>query len=161
MGDPSPRALVAYIEAEFSEQRSQTVTPQLLAAKIAAHRLDWIRFDCRYLWFAEERLAREAAFCVTEDGLTLDEVAYDAHGIAQQWDFYLDELDAPARTHFMAARQGDWLGPVKLLEGFPLFSVVAKQLPVADDPHIRQRAEDAIVGSLVEQAMTGRVKWVM
>lgn len=161
VSDQSPRQLVAHIEAAFREQRQQAVTPQLLATKIADHRLDWIRCDCRYVWFAEERLAREAAFCVTEDGLTLDEVASDARSVVQQWNFYLDELDATARTHFLAARQGDWLGPVKMLEGFPLFSIVAKQLPVADDPCTRQRAEAVIVGSLIEQAMNGRVKWVM
>jgi hypothetical protein len=160
-GGQAPRNLVAHIETAFQQQRQQAITPQLLAAKIADHRLDWIRFECRYVWFGEEQLAREAAFCVSEDGLTLDEVAYDARGIVQQWRFYLDELDAAARSYFLATRPGDCLGPVKLLEGFPLFSVVTKQMPAADDPCIRQRAEEAIVGNLVEQAMNGRVKWVM
>ena len=161
VGGQSPRQMVAHIEAVFTQQRQQAVTPQLLAAKIADNRLDWIRYDCRYVWFPEEHIAREAAFCVTEDGLTLDEVAYDARGIVQQWNFYLDELDTAARPYFLATCQGDCLGPVKLLEGFPLFSIVAKQMPVADDPCIRQRAEEAIVGSLVEQAMNSCVKWVM
>ncbi|HEY7545536.1 MAG TPA: hypothetical protein VID27_11665 [Blastocatellia bacterium] len=157
--DQSPRDLIARIEAEFERQRQQTVTPKLIEARIAAHRLDWIRFDCRYVWFGEERIAREAAFCVTEDGLTLDEVARDARGVVQRWNFYLDELDAAARPYFLAARQGDWLGPVKLLEGFPLFSILAKRMPAADDPLIRERAEQSIIASLMERAINERVKW--
>ena len=157
--DNGPRNLVARIETEFDRIRQQTVTPQRIAAKIADHQLDWIRFGCRYLWFPEERLAREASFCVREDGLTLDEVAHDARGIVQQWDFYLDEVDAAIRPHFLATRQGDWLGPVRLLEGFPLFAIEQKQMPSSDDPCICQRAEQAIVKSLIEAESNKRVKW--
>ena len=156
----SPRELVARIESEFQQARQQAVTPQKLQSKISDHRLDWVRFDCRYLWFAEERVAREAAWCVTEDGLSLDEVAADARAEVQQWNFYLDEIDSNARPHFLAARQGDWLGPLKLRDGFPVFSVIEKVMPSDDDPLIRQRAEKAIVAGLMAQAINERVKWL-
>ena len=156
----SPSKLIADIEAEFARQRLEAVTPQRLAAKVADHRLDWIRVDCRYVWFPEECIAREAAWCATEDGFTLEQVAYDAHGIVQQWNFYLDEVEPSVRPHFLAARRGDWLGPIKMIEGFPLFSIVAKTMPVADDPLIRERAEQTIIASFVEQAINERVKWV-
>jgi hypothetical protein len=77
----------------------------------------------------------------------------------QQWNFYLDDIEASARPHFLAARQGDWLGPIKMMEGFPLFSIVSKTMPVADDPKIRERAEQAIIAGLMEQAVNERVKW--
>lgn len=157
----APRELIEYIEAGFDEQRRLMVTPKMIEARIADHRLDWIRFDCRYIWFPEERIAREAACCVIEDGLTLDEVAYDARSVVQQWNFYLDEIEADARPHFLAAREGEWLGPMKIMEGFPLFSVNNKQMPSASDPQIRRRAEQAIINSLIEKAMNERVRWVM
>lgn len=160
LGCASPRDLVARIEAGFEQVRCQTVTPQRLKDKISDHLLDWVRFDCRYIWFADERVAREAAWCVTEDGLTLDQVAGDARSAVRQWNFYLDEIDSSARPCFLAARQGDWLGPVKMKDGFPLFSIIAKQMPAESDPQIRQRAEQAIVGNLMEQAMNDRVKWI-
>lgn len=155
----TPRDLVARIETEFERQLQQTITPKLIETKIADRRIDWIRFDCRYVWFPEERIAREAAFCVKEDGLTLDELAYDALGVVQQWIVYLDEIEAPARPHFLAARRGDWLGPIRMLEGFPLFSILAKTMPAADDPQIRERAEQAIISILMKQAITERVEW--
>jgi hypothetical protein len=155
----SPRDLIAGIEREFERQRQQTITPTLIETKIADRRIDWIRFDCRYVWFPEERIAREAAFCVKEDGLTLDELAYDALGVVQQWKVYLDEIEVPARPHFLAARRGDWLGPIRMLEGFPLFSILAKTMPAADDPQIRERAEHAIISILMNQAINERVEW--
>ena len=157
----APRDLITCIEAEFERERQQTVTSHLIEAKITDHRLDWIRFDCRCLWFAEERIAREAVWCVTEDGLSLDEVAADARAELRQWNFYLDELEANARPHFLAARQGDLLGPVKLQDGFPLFSIALKKMPAADDPQIRQRAERAIVDGWMDQAVNEQVKWLM
>jgi hypothetical protein len=151
--------LIERIETEFEQRRQQTVTPKLIETRIADHHLDWIRFDCRYVWFPEKQIAREAAWCVSEDGLSLDEVAYNARGIVQHWNFYLDEIEAPVRPRFLAARTGDWLGPIKMLEGFPLFSIVAKTMPVATDPQIRERAEQAILTSFTQQAINERVRW--
>jgi hypothetical protein len=160
-GASSPHELIARIENSFAQAHQQAVTPQRLATKIADHRLDWIRFECRYIWFGEEHLAREAVLCVTEDGLTLDELADDARSVVQHWNFYLDEIETAARPLFLAARAGDWLGPVNLLEGFPLFSIAEKSLPEADDPHIRTRAEQALLRAWTEKAINERVKWMI
>jgi len=161
VGDESPRDFVARIEAEFQQFRRQAITPERLQARISDHRLDWVRFDCRYIRFAEERIAREAALCVTEDGLTLEEVARDSHSVVEKGRFYLDEIDPAARPHFLAARSGDWLGPMKTTAGFQLFSIVNKQMPSNDDPQIRTRAEAAIINNLIEREINERVKWMM
>lgn len=158
-GASSPHELVARIEVEFQQAKQQAVTPQKLQIKISDHRLDWVRFDCRYLWFAEEHVAREAIWCLTEDGLTLEEVADDARSEIQQWSFYLDEIETEVRPYFLAARQGDLLGPLKFREAFPVFSLTEKKMPTGDDPLIRQRAEKAIIAGLMAQAINERVKW--
>ena len=159
-GVASPHDVIARIETAFAAQRQAALTPQRLQASIADHRLDWVRFDCRSLWFADESVAREAAWCVTEDGLTLDEVAADAHRTAQAQCFYLDELDAAVRPYFLAARAGELLGPLKAPTGFPLYAISAKQMPVADDPLIRQRAERTLLAGLMTQAINERVTWL-
>lgn len=157
----APRNLIARIEAEFQQARQQAVTQENVQARIADHRLDWVRFDCRYLWFAEERVAQEAVWCVTEDGLSLDEVARESGSEARQWSFYLDEIDANVRPYFLAARQGDWLGPLKYREGFPVFSILEKTMPSNADPKIQQRAERAIIANLMQKAINERVTWRM
>jgi hypothetical protein len=156
----SPQQLIAGIEAAFAAQRQLTITQAALTSKIADHRLDWLRFDCRYVWFGEERLAREAALCVTEDGLTLDEVARHARAIVQEWSFYLDEVALEARPHFMAAAQGAWLGPLPLLSGYPILQILSKRAPVPNDPQIKARAEQAIINHALAQEINGRVKWL-
>jgi hypothetical protein len=160
-GNPSSLELITLIEAEFDLKRQQQVTNRLIEAKISNHRLDWVHFQCRYLWLAEECVAREAAWCVTEDGLTLDEVAVDAKGQVQDWSFYADEIEADVRPYFLAAGRGDLLGPLKLQKGYPLFSLLNKSMPAAEDPQIVSRAEQAIVKNLLAQAMNEKVKWVL
>lgn len=152
--------LVYRIESEFQQQRQKTITSKIIEAEIADHRLDWIRVDSCYIWFGEERIAREAALCLTNDGLSLEQVAIDAHGIVQRWNFYLDEIEPAARTHFLAARRGDWLGPIKMIEGFPLFSIVAKTMPASHDSELRNRAEHAIITAMMNQAINEKVRWV-
>ncbi len=157
----SPVERIAHLESAFERQRQEVVTARRIETKITDHRLEWMRFDCRYLWFAEERVAREAAWCVSEDGLTLDEIASNAHGKLGEWKFYADEIELNIRPYFLAARQGEVLGPVKIWQGFPLFSLLNKRLPAADDPQIRARAERAIIASFTEQAMNEQVRWMV
>ena len=156
----SPQELIEFIEREFERTRRQAMTRKLMATKIADHRLDWIHYDCRYLWFDEERVGREAAWCVNEDGLTLDEVAVSARSEIKEWSFYADEIDAGVRPVFLAARQGDLLGPLKWRAGYPLFSLLRKTMPEVDDPRVISRVEKAITTSLIAQAVNERVKWV-
>ncbi len=159
-GARSPRDLIDRIEKEFERQQNQTINSKLIETKILDHRLDWIHYECRYLWLADERVAREAAWCVSEDGLTLDEAANAAHGEVREWNFYADEIEASVRPYFVAARKGDLLGPLRFASGYPLFSVLKKKMPAASDPEILSRAEQAIVADLTAQAIHERVRWV-
>ncbi len=154
------RAEIAALDAAFENCRRQLLDPAALRQQIAHNYLDWIRFDCRYLWFAEERLAREAALCVRHDGLSLDEVAQDARAVVQEWSFYLDELAPAARGPFVAAQRGDWLGPLSLLAGFPLLAITGKTLPDEADPHIRRRSEEAVTKHVILQETNNRVTWL-
>lgn len=157
----SPEELIAGIEVQFEQKRKESLTPKLINTKVADHRFDWIHYDCKYLWFDNESTGREAAWCVSEDGLTLDEVAAEAHEEVRRWSFYADEIDASVRPYFLAAKQGDLLGPLKLKAGYPLFSLISKTLPSAEDPQIFVRAENAIITSLTAQAINERVKWAV
>ena len=156
----SPRELIEVIETEFEKVRRLAMTRKLMETKIADHRLDWIHYECRYLWFDEERIGREAAWCVNEDGLTLDEVAVSAQSEVKEWSFFADEIDAGIRPVFLGARQGDLLGPLKIRTGYPLFSLLRKTMPEVDDPRIISRLEKAITTSLTDQATNDRVKWL-
>lgn len=148
------------INERFQSCRDSFLTDARRLDSIASHFLDWMHFDCEYIWFAEERLAREAALCVTEDGYSLEDVAGDARSVVQQWGFFLDEIEPRVRGEFLAARPGDWLGPLNFLEGFPLFRIVHKQMPLDADPEVRRRADLNILETVMSHEVANRVRWI-
>lgn len=152
-------ALLAGIDAEFARQRVQLLTPPRLAAKIAEQRLDWLRYECRCLWFNEERSAREAVWCLTEDGLSLEAVAQIAGCAVQTPEFYLDESAAAWRPLLLAARPGEVLGPLADAAGFAVLVVDAKCAPSASDARLRARAEKMLLAQHLTQAIHERVVW--
>jgi hypothetical protein len=140
--------------------RRQSLTTEALRREISHHHLDWIRIDCRALGFDDESRAREAALCVREDGLGLDDVSADAHVPAFDSRFYLDELEADLRPSFLAAKPVDLIGPVPFDGGYTLFRILDKVMPNEQDPEIRRRAEESLVSRTLADEVQRRVRWL-
>jgi len=134
---------------------------QAVAQEIARHQLEWIRIDGRALIFDTEPLAREAALCVREDGMSMDEVADTARSPVQEARLYLEELDDADRTKFIAAKPNELLGPIAADGHFMLFRVLDKVMPSDADSELRQRARDRVVARALELEMERRVKWAV
>jgi hypothetical protein len=90
--------------------RTAALTGEALRREIASHQMEWVRIDCRALEFPEPAEAREAALCLREDGLPLEEVAGSAHVPVAALSFYLDEIDGEERSRFLASHAGNVVG---------------------------------------------------
>jgi hypothetical protein len=150
---------LATLEVLFARFRGEVVTPKAVRDRLAIHRLDWIRVDCRYLAFAEEQAAREAVLSLREDGLGLDEVAGAAKAEVQEARLFLEHLDPAVRGRFLAAGAGDVIGPVPFADGIAAIVVDGKVLPTEEDPDARQRAEATVLAGFVEREIADRVHW--
>jgi hypothetical protein len=134
-------------------------TPELIRRELELGRLEWIRLECRVIQFETEPLAREAALCLREDGLAIEDVAADAHAPVQEMRFYLGELDPEVQPRLLAAVPGELVGPVPFDQGHALFLVVDKTLPTEADPELRQRVENRAVARVVADQVNRRVRW--
>lgn len=150
-------AVIAEGEGRF---RRQALTPESLRREISHHHLDWIRIDCKVLGFEDAARAREAALCVREDGMMLDEVSADAHVPAFDSRFYLDELDPDLRAIFLAAKPVDLIGPTLFEGSHTLFRILDKVMPHEQDPEIRRRAEQSVVTRTLADEVQRRVRWL-
>jgi hypothetical protein len=135
------------------------VDSQGLTDQVGWHRLDWIRFDCRYVLFPQEQMAREAALCVRDDGMQLDEVAANAKTGLHSAPIYLEEIDPSLRDRFLSAGKGALVGPLDWDKGFALFVVEDKILPALEDAAIRRRAEESLIQNAIDREIANRVKW--
>jgi hypothetical protein len=156
---PGREAWLDAIDHGFDVFRSRILVPAALQERIAAHRLDWILLDGVAVTFPAIEAAREAALCVRDDGMAMDEVAAAAGVSARAVRHYLEDIDPARRAPFLAATVGDVLGPLPVEDGFLVLQVRDKVLPSLDNPGVRRRVEESVLRTAVEHEVTRRVTW--
>lgn len=135
------------------------VTPDVVRREIDHRALDLLQLDCEIAVFEDELRAREAALCVREDGLPLDEVAAEAHTGVEELRLCIEDLEPALRTAFRSASAGELLGPLPW-EGSPaLVLVTGKHRPTAEDTEVRARAERGLLDRLLGERLESQVRW--
>lgn len=148
------------LDAAFQVYRQRVLTPQVLRDQLSVRHLDWIRIHGLKVVFPSEPMAREAALCMKEDHLSLEEVAADAGQVVHEVAATIDELAPEHRDRFLAARPRDVVGPLPVDTAFELCLVKEKILPSIEDDDIRARAEDAVLQRLLKREVAERVRWM-
>lgn len=147
------------VDQGFELFRGRIVVPAALENRIAAHRLDWVLVDGVAVTFPTIEAAREAALCVRDDGMAMEDVARAAGTAVETVRRYLEEVEPAQRGDFLAATTGDVLGPLTVDDGFLVLHVRDKVLPSLENPGIRRRAEESVLRTALEHEVTRRVKW--
>ena len=150
---------IRLLEASYQRFCDHVVDAQGIKHQVKSHRLDWIRFDCRYVLFSQEQIAREAALCVRDDGMQLAEVAANASIALHHAAVYLDEVEPSLRDRFLSAEKGALIGPLDWDHAFGLFLIEDKIIPTVEAPEIKQRAQETLLQSAVTREIDNRVKW--
>lgn len=143
----------------FHSMTTRCVTDESMAMLVSRNRLDWMRVDLERVVFAREDAAREAALCARHDGLSLTDIAQDAHRGVQDTSSVLDQLDPSLQQAVLAAATEEIIGPIPVGDAFEVALVVAKTPPRLSDPLVRARARDAIVRQEIDAAVMAHVRW--
>lgn len=151
---------VEALETAFDRFCSEAPDRRRLEREIESNRLDWQRVTVDLLHVDDEDVAREAALCVTSDGMPLDDVARQTGAAVSRFSGPLDELDADLRAPVLGAAPGEVLGPIRLGEGFAVGVVHDRVQPSADDDETRRRAEASILRRTVVREVNDRVRWL-
>ena len=152
-------ALLDALDAGFEPFRQRVVTREHLARQLTVRQLEWIRVRYRYVTFPDAHSAREAALCVREDGMALDEVAAAAHTAVQEASAFLEALEPDFRTRCLAAAPGELLGPLADGDGALIAVLSEKIAPRLDDPDVRRRIEGELIGRALAHEVATRVTW--
>jgi hypothetical protein len=150
---------VERVEAAFERFRESFVTERALQEHVSARQLDWVRFVCRLMAFKDEGMAAEAALLLREDDEGFTNTYRAAHIEPRDSRFFLDQLDASVRDHFLGARPGDLVGPLRVDGEYVLYLIQEKILPTARDPEVRRRAEEGVLKQALDRQLEGRVRW--
>jgi len=151
--------LLRQLEEGAEQFRRSVLTPAAILKEIGGNQMEWLLLECQSLVFPDEAQAREAALCIRDDGIPIEEVAAAAHAPVAESRFYLDQLEPAVRLAFLSARAGEIIGPVPAEQEFTLYRVIRKENPTERDPAIRERAEAGILRRALGDEFRRRIEW--
>jgi hypothetical protein len=151
---------LAGVDARHAGATRAALTEAALSRHLDRHRLEWMRVDLERLSFSTVEGAREAAWCVREDGLTLSDVAIESRQPVQDVRTLLDDLDEALRAAVLSASLDDIVGPVEMGGRHDVAVVVGKAPATLADPLVRERAERSVIEALTKKAVLSHVTWV-
>ncbi|MDH5283542.1 MAG: hypothetical protein OEW80_06620, partial [Gemmatimonadota bacterium] len=149
------------LQAAEAKFRSQVTTPEAVRREVEHHRLEWVRLHCTVAHFSTEAHAREAALCVREDGMSLEEVATGARAEVEDVRLLLSEVESDLRNALLPARSGDLVGPLRSGDQWALFAVEEKSLPALDDPDTAELAAREAGERAVREQVSRRIRWLV
>jgi hypothetical protein len=138
---------------------AEAVTGARVARELEAHRVPWTSVDCSLVVHPDLDVLREAALCVTQDGLELAAVAAEADAEQRHARLVLGELPAEVGARLFAAEPGELVEPLAVEDTAWLVHVEAKTMPSAADPELRERAAELIAARERARAVDRWVRW--
>ncbi len=157
--DPAWLEEMFELEAIFRAVAAKYLTPETRQREITALRLPLTRLEIETIEFDTRDAAREALFCVRDDGMAMEEVAREGRYPFRRREMVLEEIPEDQQQKFLSVTAGTLLEPVPRDDGFILSRLIAKHEPNPADPPVRARLEQRIMQRHFGDLMSGRVHW--
>ena len=133
------------IEAAYAMHCDTLLVPQALQRELMALRLRLTRFEIERIELESHDAAKEALFCVREDGMSMEEVATDGGYPYRRAEFLMEDLPADAQQKYLSISQGDLLEPIPHGDGFELCRIIKKVEPRLEDPIVKSRIDQRLL----------------
>jgi hypothetical protein len=133
------------IEAAYRTHCERLLVPEARRHELMALRLPLMRFETEVIELESHDAAKEALFCVQQDGMSMEEVATEGGYPYRRSDFLLEDLPVDAQHRFLSTSAGDVLEPIARGDGFELSRIVKKIEPHADDPTVKLRIDQRLL----------------
>jgi hypothetical protein len=132
-------------EAAYRRRCDALLVPEARRRELVALRLPLTRFETEVIELESRDAAREASFCVREDGMSMEEVAMEGRYPYRRADFLLEDIPVDTQQRFFSVSAGDLLEPVARGDGFELRRVIKKIEPEPDDPSVQSRIDQRLL----------------
>jgi hypothetical protein len=129
------------LEATYRSCCETLLVPQARHRELAMLRMPLTRLETEVIELESHDAAREALFCIREDGMSMEEVAAEGRYPYRRVDFVLEDIATEAQQKFLSVSAGGFLEPVARADGFELCRIISKIEPEADDPMVKSRID--------------------
>ncbi len=147
------------LEAAFRIERDSVLTPSQWEGMLQTMRMALTGVDLEILEVDTLAAAREAALCVREDGLAMEEVAREGGYPHRRQQKFVESLVPEMQQKVLCAIPGEILEPLAQGDGFHLWRLREKIEPSLDDAGIRARIEQEIVDRHFSALACRHVRW--
>ena len=137
--------LMLVVDAAYRTRRDRLLVPQARQHELAALRLSLTRFETEIIELESRDAAKEAFFCVREDGMSMEEVATDCRYPYRRSDFVLEDIPLEAQQKFLCVSPGEVLKPIERGDGFELCRIMTKIEPRLEDPRVKSRIDQRLL----------------
>jgi hypothetical protein len=134
------------IEAAYRAHCDRLLVPEARQRELINLRLRLTRFEIELIELESHDAAKEALFCVREDGMSMEEVATEGlYPYRRRTDILLEDLPEDAQQKYLSASPGDILEPMPHGDGFELCRIIKKIEPGPDDPRVKSRVDQRLL----------------
>lgn len=133
------------IEAAYETHCDRLLVPEARQRELMGLRLHLTRFEIEVIELESHDAAKEALFCVQQDGMSMEEVATEGRYPYRRAEFLLEDLPADAQQKYLSASQGDLLEPMPHGDGFELCRLITKVEPRLEDPTVKSRVDQRLL----------------
>jgi len=137
--------IMLVIDAAYRIRSDALLVPQARQHELAALRLSLTQFETEIIEFESLDAAKEALFCVREDGMSMEEVAREGRYPYRQVWILLEDIPMETQQRFLCVSAGQVLKPIERGDGFELFRIVKKTEPRLDDPRVKSRIDQRLL----------------
>ena len=137
--------MMLVIDAAYRTRRDALLVPQARQHELIALRLSLTQFETEIIEFESRDAAKEALFCVREDGMSMEEVAIEGRYPYRRVEFVLEDISLEAQQKFLCVSPGQVLNPIERGDGFELYRIVRKIEPRLDDPRVKSRIDQRLL----------------
>src|SRR5206468_6747677 len=134
------------MEAAYRQRCDTVLVPQARQRELVGLRLLLTRFETEVIELESRDAAKEALFCVREDGMSMEEVAIEGRYPYRQVNFVLEDIPTEVQQTFLSVSAGDVLEPIARGDGFELCRVIKRIEPQPDDPNVKSRIDQRLLG---------------
>ena len=137
--------MMLVIDAAYRTRRDTLLVPQARQHELMVLRLSLTRFETEIIEFESRDAAKEALFCVREDGMSMEEVASEGRYPYRRVGFLLEDIPIDTQQRFLCVSAGQVLKPIERGDGFELCCIVKKIEPRLDDPRVKSRIDQRLI----------------
>jgi len=137
--------IMLVVDAAYRTRYDALLVPHARQHELKALRLSLTQFETEIIEFESLDAAKEALFCVREDGMSMEEVATKGRYPYRQVWIHLEDIPLDNQQRFLCVSAGQMLKPIEHGDGFELYRVVKKTEPGLDDPRVKSRIDQRLL----------------